>query len=348
MGQESRTRLDNLLGLGSGQLRLSNTFQKTTFGWKVSTSDTASIYYLAPESDGVYYRYNPNTKKWNWGTWAIDTSASYVVLNLDAFQKASSLIKIIEVSANKVVEDEISDSNSDGNPDTTRVVFYGYDPTRLDKFPGTASTNTVTDADGNTYPTLTIGTQVWMAENLRTTKYNDGTAIPLVKDDTAWANIYNNNTKAPAMCWYNNDQATYTSNKYGVLYNWYAVSPTTNGGKNVCPTGWHVPSDAEWTTLTDFLGGASVAGGKMKTVSGWYINGNGTNESGFSCVPGGYRSASASGAFGQIGNVSYLYSSSESTSNYNAWGRNLNYGNSGVYRGDGFKENALSVRCLRD
>ena len=100
--------------------------------------------------------------------------------------------------------------------------------------------NTVTDKDDNVYHTVTIGTQTWMAENLKTTKYNDGTAIPLVTDSTAWTSLL-----TPAYCWYNYDATTY-KNTYGALYNWYAV----NTGK-LAPIGWHVATDAEWTTLTD-------------------------------------------------------------------------------------------------
>ena len=119
----------------------------------------------------------------------------------------------------------------------------------------------VQDIDGNNYLTVTIGTQIWMAENLRTTKYNDGTAIPLVTDNTTWANL-----TTPAYCWYNNDAKT-NGSTYGALYNWYSVNT-----KKLCPTGWHVPNDTEWTTLTTYLGGTAVAGGKLKETgtAHWY------------------------------------------------------------------------------
>ena len=112
------------------------------------------------------------------------------------------------------------------------------------------ATPNVVDIDGNVYHTVTIGTQVWMVENLKTTRYNDGTAIPLVTDGTAWAAL-----TTPGYCWYNNDSATY-KNTYGALYNWYAV----NTGK-LAPTGWHVPTDSEWTVLTTYLGGESLQAG---------------------------------------------------------------------------------------
>lgn len=115
-----------------------------------------------------------------------------------------------------------------------------------------ATGQTVTDIDGNVYNTVEIGTQQWMAENLKVTS-NEGTAIPLVTDGIGW-----NNLTTPGYCWYNNDNTTY-GDVYGALYNWYGV----NAG-NFCPVGWHVPTDAEWTVLNDYLGGSSVAGGKLK------------------------------------------------------------------------------------
>jgi uncharacterized protein (TIGR02145 family) len=218
--------------------------------------------------------------------------------------------------------------------------------------PGISSANnTVTDASGNTYPIITIGTQVWMAENLRTTKYRDGSNIPVVASSTTWANNWNNGSplQQPMMCWYNNDQATYTANKFGALYNWYAINPATNGNKNVCPTGWHVPTDAEWTTLTTSLGGESVAGGKMKSTSTQYWvspNTGATNSSGFSGLPGGSRNGD--GTFQQIGDYGVWWSSTEYNTIY-AWFRYLSYFNGVVSRNfDVTKPLGFSVRCLKD
>jgi len=111
-----------------------------------------------------------------------------------------------------------------------------------------SSIGTITDIDGNYYTTVTIGTQVWMVENLKTTKYNDGTGIPLVTDNTVWCNL-----STPGYCWYNNDETTY-KNPYGALYNWHTV----HTGK-LCPSGWHVPTDSEWITLTSYFGGMNTA-----------------------------------------------------------------------------------------
>lgn len=139
----------------------------------------------------------------------------------------------------------------------------------------------LTDIDGNVYDTVVIGTQVWMAENLRTTRLNDGTQIPLVESDTAW-----NNLKTPGYCWYGNYEAFFSLNNYGALYNFYAVSTG-----NLCPVGWHVPSTDEWYVLKNYLG-FETAGGSMKEAGtrNWLSPNTGaTNESGFNALPGGYR-----------------------------------------------------------
>lgn len=138
------------------------------------------------------------------------------------------------------------------------------------------------DIDGNIYHTVIIGNQIWLAEDLKTTKYNDGTPIPLVTGNAGWINL-----STPGYCLYDNDITNRET--YGALYNWFALQT----GK-LCPTGWHVPSDEEWTVLTDFLGGESIAGGKLKeagTVHWDTPNLGATNESGFTSLPGGFRGA---------------------------------------------------------
>jgi len=199
----------------------------------------------------------------------------------------------------------------------------------------------ITDVDGNSYKTVYIGTQQWMGENLKTSKYSDGTTIPNITDNTQWGN----NTTG-AWAYYNNDAAN--NAKYGKLYNWYAVSKTTNGNKNICPTGWHVPTDAEWTVLTDYLGGQSVAGGKMKEVgtTSWNSpNTDATNTSLFTGLPGGYRSLNV--YYYDIGYYGYWWSSSEYNTNY-AWARSLYYSNGFANRSFSNKNYGFSVRCLRD
>jgi uncharacterized protein (TIGR02145 family) len=220
---------------------------------------------------------------------------------------------------------------------------------------------TVTDIDGNVYNTVTIGTQVWMKENLKTTKYNDNTSIPLVTIHSAWVAL-----TTPGYCWYNNDAAA-NKTTYGALYNWYAVDATSNGGKNVCPTGWHVPTDNEWTTMENYLIAngynydGTITGNKyakaMASASGWSsYSGVGTvgntdypakrNATGFTALPGGYRWDPEE--FINIGSYGSWWSSSEVISTY-AWSRYIFCGSEIVSRISFFgKSNGFSVRCLRD
>jgi uncharacterized protein (TIGR02145 family) len=200
----------------------------------------------------------------------------------------------------------------------------------------TTAPTTLTDVDGNVYNTVTIGNQVWMKENLKVTKYRDGTIIPTGYDNTTWQN-----TTSGAYAIYNNDAANNVT--YGKLYNWYAVV----NPRELCPAGWHVPYDSEWQTLITFLGGYSVAGGKMKKngTQNWSSpNTNATNESGFTGLGAGYRSNV--GTFTNIGlygvwwhystwiNPNYFYLRNDSGNAFIS--NNLNKGN------------GLSVRCIRD
>ena len=184
------------------------------------------------------------------------------------------------------------------------------------------------DADGNAYPTVIIGGQEWFAENLRTTRYNDGTPIPNFTN--AWEIL-----STGAYCWYDNDPANVKT--YGALYNWHAV----NTGK-LCPTGWHVPTDVEWTALTDYVG--SDAGTKLKSTSGWNAGGNGTDDYGFSALPGGLRYG---GYFVGVENSGYWWSSTN-LDGANAWYRFMNYGFGDVTPGGNGKKCGFSVRCVRD
>jgi uncharacterized protein (TIGR02145 family) len=202
---------------------------------------------------------------------------------------------------------------------------------------------------GYTYATVVLGNgQEWMAENLRTTTYANGDPIPNVTDNTAW-----NQLTTGAWAHYDNN-ASY-ENPYGKLYNWYAVSDP----RNVCPTNWHVPTDAEWNTLVGYLdptydpnaiGSQSVtAGGKMKSTGTQYWiapNTGATNESGFSGLPGGSR-ASDSGAFGNLGFLGWWWSASESGAE-TAWTRDLGLNSAGLVRFNNPKRDGFSVRCLRD
>jgi len=209
--------------------------------------------------------------------------------------------------------------------------------TLVANYTSTSTAVTVTDIDGNVYNTVTIGTQVWMAENLKTSRYRNGDAIPNVTVNTAWGGL-----TTGAYCNYNNDAANAAI--YGKLYNWYAATDA----RNIAPTGWHVPSDAEWTTLTTFLGGESVAGGKLKETgtSHWSSPNTGaTNETGFTAFPGGYRFSS--GTFSNVGNNGNWWSSAEYSSSY-AWHWRMFYDTSSVYRDYCSKQFGFSVRCVRD
>ena len=156
---------------------------------------------------------------------------------------------------------------------------------------------------------IKIGDQTWTTKNLDVDTYRNGDAIPQVQDTSAWANL-----TTGAWCYYENETANCTT--YGKLYNWFAV----NDPRGLAPKGYHIPSDAEWTILTDNLG--AKAGTKMKSTSGWENNGNGTNKSGFAGLPGGYRTNV--GYFYYIGANGYWWSSSEIDTDY-AWCRYLNY-----------------------
>jgi uncharacterized protein (TIGR02145 family) len=192
---------------------------------------------------------------------------------------------------------------------------------------------TVTDIDGNLYYIVAIGTQLWMKENLKTTKYNDGSAIPL---NTTWVN-----PTTPAYCWYNNDATTYKA-IYGALYNWYTV----NTG-NVCPTGWRVPTDAAFTVLTTYLGGSTVAGGKLKeagTVHWLSPNTAATNVTGFTAVGGGHRLTN--GSFAVINQNNDLWSSNQADAS-NGINRYMLYNDAGVTSYNSGKGLGFSVRCIK-
>jgi uncharacterized protein (TIGR02145 family) len=210
------------------------------------------------------------------------------------------------------------------------------------------------DIDGNSYNTVLIGSQCWMKENLRVTGYNDGTAIPF--DNTGGSGGISStwqNLTTGAHTIYANDITNLT--KYSYLYNWYAAKGIITGGgsstKNICPTGWHVPTDAEWTTLTTYIGGESVAAGKMKSIGTayWSSQSAGTdNSSGFTARPGGYRNYE--GSFLNIRDSARFWSATEYDA-YSAWLRTLlNYGDGVVREVNYFYTNnktiGASVRCL--
>ncbi|MBN2411533.1 fibrobacter succinogenes major paralogous domain-containing protein [candidate division KSB1 bacterium] len=206
---------------------------------------------------------------------------------------------------------------------------------------------TMTDIDGNVYKTVKIGKQLWMAENLKVTRYRNGDAIPEVTDDLKWINLTNG-----AYCHYNNNSNNTVN--YGALYNWFAV----NDSRKIAPKGWHVPSDAEWQRLVNFLGGEDVAGAKLKETgtTHWESPNEGaTNESGFSARSGGSRgsgfgSNSTYGNFGSFndrGDIDGFWSSTKNV-NDTAWIRTFLGNDNDFCREFGFMSFGFSVRLVRD
>ena len=193
-----------------------------------------------------------------------------------------------------------------------------------------------TDGDGNHYPTVTIGSQIWLAQNLKTTRYTDGVAIEYPgTDNYAW--LINTNG---AFAWYDND----IGNKevYGALYNWYAVNHSI-----LCPNGWHIPTDAEWTTLTTFLGGMDIAGGKIKETGlvHWADpNTDATNETGFTALPGGNRNGD--GSYALLGSSGNFWSATAEI--LGAYDRHLFNSNGSIYRQTYGMNMGFSVRCVRE
>ena len=179
---------------------------------------------------------------------------------------------------------------------------------------------------------IKIGDQTWTIKNLDVTTYRNGDAIPQVEDQEEWANL-----TTGAWCYYENESDNGTT--YGKLYNWFAV----NDPRGIAPKGYHIPTDEEWTILTDNLG--DEAGTKMKSKTGWDDDGNGINSIGFAGLPGGYRVSN--GKFGLIGSKGNWWISSEGNDDV-AWSRLMDSSFGGVASSDNYKQTGLSVRCLRD
>jgi len=260
-----------------------------------------------------------------------------------------SIVKIAKIS---------SVGNTSGNPlkSSSAIIDMPYttgDQLRYTSISGPYSTvvtdvpagnKTVTfnfarckDGDGNNYAIITIGTQTWMVENLKTTKYSDGTPIPLVTG-AQWADRI-----LPAYCWYNNDSVTYIT-PYGALYNWYAVT-SANG---LAPKGWHIPSSTELATLTNYCGGDMVAGNKLKErgITHWKSpNLGATNESGFTALPGGLRRND--GPFLDINKFGIWWSSTYDLQSQ-AWQWTMAYDMENAHQVASSTSNGLSVRCIRN
>jgi uncharacterized protein (TIGR02145 family) len=198
-------------------------------------------------------------------------------------------------------------------------------------------TTQVIDVDGNIYNAVTIGTQVWMIENLKVTHYRNGDPVSNIIDNKEWMNI----SSTGAYCDYNNFSGNGIT--YGKLYTWYTISDS----RNIAPVGWHVPTDEEWATLTTYLGGLTVAAGKLKEsgTTHWNSPNTGaTNESGFKALPGGQRHAD--GTFSSIENSGYWWTSTETSSN--GIGRRLDYDADYVHKIYSLRWEGYSIRCIKD
>jgi uncharacterized protein (TIGR02145 family) len=210
----------------------------------------------------------------------------------------------------------------------------------------------MTDIDGNTYPTVLIDGQCWMAADLKVSKYPNGYSIPYIDNNATWGALEDNNT-ADAYSFYgdsNNDGTIDIADPdYGALYTYAAAiadnwTEDNNVNQGICPDGWHLPTDAEWTILTTFLGGTSVAGGEMKETGTTHWNSpntGATNSSGFAALPSGYRHSN-DGTFNNVGYNGFWWSSS------NAYYRYLSFNNANAIRGVTNKSYGFFVRCIRD
>ena len=198
----------------------------------------------------------------------------------------------------------------------------------------------IKDVDGNLYYTVQIGTQLWMAEDLKTCSYSDGTPIPLVENYDEWADL-----ELPAYCWYNNDSLS--SENFGALYNGYVLEE-----EKLCPEGWHIPTDEDWVELEIAIGRSGNVGGALKEAGTLYWkapNTGATNESGFTARPGGYRSYT--GPFNLKRTFGYWWSSTEKS-----WYglsprlifRGLQYKDQSLYSDIAEKANGFSVRCVKN
>jgi uncharacterized protein (TIGR02145 family) len=268
-----------------------------------------------------------------WSTGYLPTVSVSGSKTLDGTGTGPFISTIIGLTANTTYYVRAYATNSAGTA-------YGDERSFTTPDDHSGETGTVTDIEGNVYQTIGIGSQIWMQENLKTTRFIDSSAIPLVEDSIEWTLQFIN----PAYCWYDNDEEKY-KNTYGALYNYRAVMT----GK-LCPADWHVPDDDEWTILETFLGGRDVAGGMLKETGTehWLSPNTGaTNESGFTALPGGIRLIYHTAKYGGIGASASFWTSTLSSNNC-AYYRSIYYDFTDMYRGANDIINGRSVRCIKD
>ncbi|MGA1976611.1 MAG: FISUMP domain-containing protein [Bacteroidales bacterium] len=290
-----------------------------------SMNNVRNKYYVW-QSQKLMYRaaekiiYDQMTKNESERTINIDSTRS----NMRTLLNTSGILNRSKITENLIVYKQVGNT-----PMTTLSSSIG---------PPKETSSFIDTRNGQTYNTAKIGSQTWMTENLKSTKYNDGTPIPLITTN----NAARSNLEAPAYCWYNNDSSNFKAT-YGALYNWYAVSTD-----KLCPKGWHVPSNDEWTTLINYLGGLGEAGGKLKEIgmTHWKSpNTSATNESGFTALPSGAHSTGTS--FITIGYIGGWWSLTEYNTDQ-AWIWCLIYDASNVTKGYTNKRYGYSVRCVKD
>jgi uncharacterized protein (TIGR02145 family) len=304
-----------------------NEYSKTiTVQGVTGTTDTTAPTTTASPAGGSYTSAQSVTLTCSDNTGGSGCSRTYYTKDGTTPATSSSVYSsAISISATTTLKFFSVDNK--GNQETVKTETYTF----------SSGGSTVTDIDGNVYNTVTIGAQVWMKENLKVTKYRDGTVIGTTTADISAET-------SPKYQWACNGAESNVAT-YGRLYTWHAATDS----RAVCPTGWHLPTDAEWTMLTDYLGGESVAGGKMKEagITHWNSPNTGAdNSSGFSALPSGYRAYY--GGFYSANHLGRWWSATEYYSSSSAWFRNLSYNYGYADRASSNKGNGFSVRCARD
>jgi uncharacterized protein (TIGR02145 family) len=259
-----------------------------------------------------------------WSTYPYPTIVDFITSDGSGLDSFTSNISSLVTNKTYYLRAYATNSNGTGYGKIVKFLAQGV------------PTGTVTDIEGNTYITVTIGTQLWMAENLKTIKYKNGTAIPEATDQFMWGSL-----TSPGYCWFSYNE--HYKELYGALYNWYTI----NTG-NLCPTGWHVPSDDDWTTLITYLGGPYVAGGKLKatgTMNWSSPNTGATNETGFTALPSGF--INSDGYLTLTNGIGHWWSSTES-SDLNGGCYFMTSASSNIPRKQIAKKEGIGVRCIKD
>lgn len=304
----------------------------------VSTSAVKEILYITAISGGSVIEDGgaAATRGVCWGTSSNPTIENSRTIDGTGTGEFTSSITVLSIGTSYYLRAYAT--NSAGTVYGSEVLFTTH-VTGV-KFNPDLTYGIMNDIESNSYKTITIGTQEWMAENLKTRKFNDGEAIPLITGNAEWSNLL-----TPAYSWFDNNDTLY-ANFYGAHYNWFAV----NTGK-LCPAGWHVPSDSEWQILVDYLGGNNIAGSKIKEAgtNNWATtNKLASNESGFTALPAGLR-GTYDGIFGGQGLMGGWWSTTELESSPlgTARVRWIHADTSVVARDEIFKKDGFSIRCVK-